>query len=62
MAVGRLTELASSTRNAVTDSPFELEYVEFNLGIEAGLSVGLVTKGEASVALRFARKGRTTDE
>ncbi|GIG21241.1 hypothetical protein Cch01nite_19650 [Cellulomonas chitinilytica] len=61
VAVERLSGLATTTRSAVAGSPFELDSIEFNLGIEAGLTVGLVTKGEASVSLRFTRRPEAGD-
>ena len=55
-AVDRLTELAAATREAAERSPFQLESIQFNLGIEAGVVVGLVTKADASVCLTFTRR------
>ncbi|WNB86615.1 hypothetical protein [Cellulomonas sp. ATA003] len=54
--IGKLTGLAAQSRAAAEDSPFELSTIEFNLGIEAGLSIGFVTRGEASVMVAFTRK------
>ena len=54
--VNKLTELADKSQRVAESSNYELSSIEFNLGIEAGLSVGLVTKGDASVAITFTRK------
>ena len=54
--VAKLTGLAEKSETTAALSKFELDSIEFNIGIEAGLSVGLVTKGEASVSLTFKRK------
>jgi hypothetical protein len=56
IAVEKLGSLAARTRNAIKESPYELETIEFNIGIEAGLSIGLVTKGEASVSISFKKR------
>lgn len=55
LAVARLSALAAATQRASTTSGFSLDSIEFSIGIEAGTSVGLVTKGEASVTLTFVR-------
>lgn len=54
--IAKLTELASKSQITAMASHYELSQIEFNLGVEAGLSVGLVTKGNASVSITFARK------
>ena len=54
--VGRLAALAAKSQVVAQASQYELREIEFNLGVEAGLSVGLVTKGNASVSITFARK------
>lgn len=54
--IERLTALADKSNAAADRSPFELSSIEFNIGIEAGLSIGLVTKGNASVSVAFTRK------
>ena len=56
VVIGKLTDLAAKSQVAAVASKFELEEIEFNIGIEAGLSVGLVTKGNASVSIKFSRK------
>lgn len=56
VVVEKLTTIAAKTKNAVEKSPYELETIEFNIGIEAGLEVGLVTKGNASVSVSFKKK------
>lgn len=53
--IGKLTSLAAQSSIAAAASKFELNEIEFNVGIEAGLSVGLVTKGDASVSIKFSR-------
>lgn len=53
--IGKLTGLAAQSSIAAAASQFELNEIEFNVGIEAGLSVGLVTKADASVSIKFAR-------
>ncbi|WP_368185873.1 hypothetical protein [Aestuariibius sp. HNIBRBA575] len=54
--VEKLTHIADRTKSASENSDFEMKSVEFNIGIEAGLSIGLVTKGEASVSVVFEKK------
>ncbi len=54
--IGKLTSLAAQSSIAAATSQFELNEIEFNVGIEAGISVGLVTKGDASVSIKFARR------
>lgn len=54
--IAKLTGLAAQSEFAAGASQFELDEIEFNVGIEAGLSVGLVTKGNASVSIKFSRK------
>lgn len=54
--IERLSALASKSQTAAERSRFDLNTITFNLGIEAGLSVGLVSKGSASVAITFTRK------
>jgi len=58
--VERLSGLAAQTQAAAADTPFALDEIEFHVGIEAGLSVGLVTRGKASVSLTFVRRGART--
>ncbi|MBJ7440598.1 MAG: hypothetical protein JHD35_16435 [Sphingopyxis sp.] len=53
--ISKLTGLAAQSSIAAAASRFELNEIEFNIGIEAGLNVGLVTKGDASVTIKFAR-------
>lgn len=53
--VSKLTTLAERSHSALTEE-YELKDIQFNIGIEAGLSVGLVTKGDASVSITFSRK------
>jgi hypothetical protein len=53
--IGKLTSLAAQSSIVAAASQFELNEIEFNVGIEAGLSVGLVTKGDASVSIKFSR-------
>ncbi|EJU10115.1 hypothetical protein LH128_25553 [Sphingomonas sp. LH128] len=60
--IGKLTALAAQSSIAAAASQFQLDEIEFNVGIEAGLSVGLVTKGEASVAIKFARIKKDQDQ
>ena len=38
---------------------FELQTLEVNLGVEAGLSIGLTTRTDASLTLTFRRKPET---
>lgn len=54
--IDRLTHLAESAHRAAGRSPFQLDSIEFSIGVEAGLNVWLVTKGEASVCLTFTRR------
>lgn len=54
--INKLTSLAAQSQVAASVSQFELSSIEFNVGVEAGLSVGLVTKGDASVSITFTRK------
>lgn len=57
--VEKLSTLASKTHEATQSTKYELQEIEFSIGIEAGLNVGLVTKGDASVSIKFARKPKT---
>ncbi len=57
--IEKLTTLATKTQEASAISKFELNSIEFNVGVEAGISVGLVTKGDASVSVTFSRKSDT---
>ena len=54
--IDKLTDLAAKTQAAARTMEYELNAIEFNLGVETGLSVGLVAKGNASVSITFARK------
>jgi hypothetical protein len=54
--IEKLTDLASQSKAAAAASSYDLGSIEFNIGIEAGLSVGLVTKGNASVKIVFKKK------
>ncbi|HTC05180.1 MAG TPA: hypothetical protein VK749_17375 [Xanthobacteraceae bacterium] len=54
--IQKLTALASQSQTATAPSQYELSSIEFNIGIEAGLSIGLVTKADASVAIVFKKK------
>lgn len=54
--ITKLTNLADQSSIAGTASQFELDEIEFNVGIEAGLSVGLVTEGDATVSIKCSRK------
>ena len=59
--IAKLTGLAAQSRAAAQGSDFELSTIEFNLGVEAGLNIGFVTRGEASVSVTFARKPGRAD-
>jgi len=54
--IQKLTDLAAKSQVASAASAYELSAIEFNIGIEAGLSVGLVTKADASISVSFTRK------
>ena len=54
--IKKLTALAAQSEVVAAFSQYELSSIEFNVGIEAGLSVGLVTKGDASVSITFSRR------
>lgn len=56
VVVNKLSKIATKTKVATEKSPYELDTIEFNIGIEAGLSIGLVTKGDASVSVSFKKK------
>ena len=58
--IKKLTGLAAKTQVAVRAKEYELSAIEFNLGVETGLSVGLVAKGNASVSITFTRKSDAT--
>ncbi len=60
VVVDKLSGLAASAQQASSNAPFQLDEIEFHVGIEAGLNVGLVTKGDASVSLTFTRRPSTT--
>lgn len=51
--VEKLSCLAAKANAA--SGQYELNDIEFNVGIEAGLSIGLVTKGTASVVVKFTK-------
>lgn len=51
--VEKLSGLAEKANAA--SGQYELNDIEFNIGIEAGLSIGLVTKGTASVVVKFTK-------
>ena len=53
--IQKLTALASQSQTAAVPSQYELSSIEFNIGIEAGLSIGLVTKADASVSIVFKK-------
>lgn len=57
--IEKLTGLVEKSDIGAALSKYELNSIEFNVGIEAGLDVGLVTKGEASVSVTFTRKSAT---
>jgi hypothetical protein len=52
----RLNKIAQQSCSSNSDSGFVIDEIEFNIGIEAGLSLGLVTKGTAAVSIKFARR------
>lgn len=52
----RLNKIAEQSCNTNSGSNFVLDEIEFNVGIEAGLSLGLVSKGTAAVSIKFARR------
>jgi hypothetical protein len=54
--IAKLSHLAAKSQITAAASDFELSEIEFHVGIEAGLSVGLVTKGDASVSIKFSSK------
>lgn len=54
--VAKLSALVVQTNVAQAATGYELSSIEFSIGIEAGLNIGLVTKGDASVAITFSRK------
>lgn len=51
--IKKLSGLAS--KSTAASSEYELSEIEFNIGIEGGLNIGLVTKGNASVSLTFKK-------
>lgn len=53
--IDKLSELATNSVPSNTLKGYELSEIEFNIGIEAGLNVGLVTKGDASVSITFSK-------
>lgn len=59
--IAKLTTLAEKSDPKDANSGYELSSIEFHIGIEAGLNIGLVTKGDASVAITFAKKGAKKD-
>lgn len=54
--VDKLSALASSAQERTGRAPYALDTIEFQIGIEAGLNVWLVSKGSASVTLTFKRR------
>jgi hypothetical protein len=59
--IDKLTDLAVKSDPKDKSSGYELSSIEFHIGIEAGLNIGLVTKGDASVAITFSKKGAKKD-
>jgi hypothetical protein len=59
--VKKLTDIAEKSGLTAAASKFELSSIEFHVGIEAGLAVGLVTKGDASISVTFTRKDKSVD-
>ena len=53
--VDKLSALASSAQERAGRSAYKLDTIEFQIGVEAGVNVWLVTKGTASVTLTFKR-------
>src|SRR5450830_1557615 len=51
--IEKLASLAQKANAAA--GQYEMNDIEFNIGIEAGLSIGLVTKGNASVVVKFSK-------
>lgn len=51
--IEKLSFLASKA-DAVAGQ-YKMNEIEFNIGIEAGLNIGLVTKGNASVVVKFSK-------
>ena len=60
--IAKLADLAAKTQAAAMASQYELSSIEFNVGIEAGLSVGLVTKGDASVSVTFTKRSNSSEK
>lgn len=62
--IQKLTDLASKSQAQVATaaSKYELKSIEFHVGIEAGLNIGLVTKGDASVSVTFELKEGQTGQ
>jgi hypothetical protein len=58
LVIERLTSLAADSKAKTTAavSQYELKTIEYHVGVEGGLSFGLVTKGEAAVTVTFERK------
>lgn len=53
--IRKLSTLASISSSKLPESAYELEAIEFNIGLEAGLNIGLVTKGNAAVSVSFCK-------
>jgi len=53
--IKRLDTLASES-DTKEKPGLELDQIEFNVGFEAGLSIGFVTKANASVSIVFKKK------
>lgn len=54
--IEKLSAIADKSDIAASAGQYDLNSIEFSIGIEAGLSVGLVTKGQASVSITFTKK------
>jgi hypothetical protein len=52
----RLQEILETGSGYVSDSGFELDSIEFSVGIEGGLSIGISAKADASATISFKRR------
>jgi hypothetical protein len=52
----RLQEIVETGSGYVSASGFELDSIEFSVGIEGGLSIGISAKADASATISFKRR------
>lgn len=54
--IARLHDIVARTGAAADKFPFEIDTIEFNVGVETGVMAGIVAKGQAGATITFKRK------